>query len=81
MTSQAANTTPSGQEAIPPHVQLLLGLIYPATARGNQTRSGALQQGKHQGADEWLLPTTAQVPIFTALACSLMSCTAELTEA
>lgn len=30
MTSQATNTTPSGQEAIPPHVQLLLGLIYPA---------------------------------------------------
>lgn len=81
MTSQATNTTPSGQEAIPPRVHFLLGLIYPAIVRGKQTGTGALQQGKHQGADEWLPPTTAQVAIFTALACSLMSYTAELTEA
>lgn len=36
---------------------------------------------KHQGADEWLPPTTAQAPIFIGLAISLMSCKAELTEA
>lgn len=42
---------------------------------------GSENKPKHQGTDEWLPHTTAQVPVFIGLACSLMSYKAELTEA
>lgn len=56
-------------------------LPLPEATRVGEGALGSENKPKHQGVDERLPPTTAKIPVFIGLACSLMSCKAELTEA